>query len=134
MKNYKALMLVVIVLPLLAAVYWQEPVVEAAFVAVTDTPVPPPTNTPVPPPDTPTSTPIAATNTPAPTGTPVNNPPSDSTPGNPPDVVETPSTIPSLGGGPRMETVLLYGTLLFMLFGVVTAGWFKVWQAYRRQN
>lgn len=146
MKNFKVVLFIVILLPLLAAVYWQEPTVEAAFVAVTDTPVPPdtpvptsttvPADTPVPtstvmPVDTPVPT---VTNTPGgPTNTPVSDPPSDDTPeSNTP--VETPSVIPSLGNGPRADSVLFYGSLLFMLFGVVTVGWLKVWQAYRQQN
>ena len=79
MKNFKVVLFIVVVISLLAAVYWQEPVVEAAYVAVTDTPVP--TETPVTP-ETPTSTPPTMTTTPE---TPTSTPPTmTTTPGTPP--------------------------------------------------
>ena len=78
--------------------------------------------------DTPKESPNPDPTTPAPgiTETP---PPGTSVP-----PVETPSVIPALGNGPRMESILLYGAMLLMLLGVVTVGWVKVWQAYRQQN
>lgn len=140
MKNYKIGLIVFLFIALMLAVSWQGSAssVAASFV-VTDTPVP--TDTPVTPdpttpppiattvvPDPTTPAPEPTTPVPGPTDTPGDDPPPDETP------VATPSVIPALGSGPQLSVILFYGTVLLALLGVVTMGWFKVWQAYRNQH
>ena len=138
MKNLKYVLLVIVVLPLLSTLYWQDSTVAASsMLAFTDTPPPtdtPPTNTPQPtnsPTNTPnvppTDTPVGSTNP-----TPVDTPGSSTSPEDTP--IETPSVIPALGNGPRINSILFYGAVLLTLLGVVTIGWLNVWQAYRQQN
>lgn len=134
MKYFKFVILALFVIPLMAGIYWQEPSASASFVAVTDTPTPtntPPTDTP-----TPTNTPMTPTLTPPVTDTPTQTPPPGSSPTPTRVITSTPtvSTIPELGSGPRIESILLFGAILIGLLGVVTLGWFKVWQAYRHES
>ena len=99
----------------------------------TPTPIPPtPTDTPVPP--TPTDTPVPPSPTSSsPTQPNPTTPPTGSQPVG--DGTATPeglpSTIPALGAGPGQSDLLIGGMLLLVSFGLVSLGWYKVWQVYR---
>ena len=133
MKNLRNGLLIVLFISLMGAFFGQDSAqsVSAALV-VTDTPTPTP-DTPTPTPVTPSPTPVTPSPTPPSPGGDPSPAPSEVPTNETPSPVETPSVIPALGAGPRMSSIILYGTMLLALFIVVTGGWVKVWQAYRKQ-